>query len=97
MKGKTVLEAPVYAGKDVSKGTIFSAIGDFFKNLFTVKGLLKLVIVIIVIAIIILIIKQTRLQLWFSASQQWAELWRRTQKTQRRQKKILIKAFCEIS
>ncbi len=57
VKGKTVLEAPVYAGRDVSKGTIFSAIGDFFKNLFTVKGLLKLVIVIIVIAIIILIIK----------------------------------------
>ncbi len=25
-----------------TKGTIFSAIGDFFKNLFTVKGLLKL-------------------------------------------------------
>ena len=57
VKGKTVLEAPVYAGRDVSKGTIFSAIGDFFKNLFTLKGLLKLVIVIIVIAIIILIIK----------------------------------------
>ena len=45
------------AGKGLSLIHIFSAIGDFFKNLFTLKGLLKLVIVIIVIEIIILIIK----------------------------------------
>ena len=49
VNGKTVLEAPVYAGREVSKGTIFSAIGDFFKNLFTLKGLIKLVVVILVI------------------------------------------------
>lgn len=57
VNGKTVLEAPVYAGREVSKGTIFSAIGDFFKNLFTLKGLIKLVVVILVIGIILLIIK----------------------------------------
>lgn len=57
VNGKTVLEAPVYAGRDVSKGTIFSSIGYFFKNLFTLKGLLTLVIVVVVIAVIVLVIR----------------------------------------
>ena len=57
VNGKTVLEAPVYAGRDVSKGTIFSSIGYFFKNLFTLKGILTVVILIVVIAVIILLIK----------------------------------------
>ena len=57
VKGKTVLEAPVYAGRDVSKGTIFSSIGYFFKNLFTLKGILMLVGIIVVIAVVILVIK----------------------------------------
>ncbi|MGN0136899.1 D-alanyl-D-alanine carboxypeptidase [Anaerotignum sp.] len=57
VNGKTVLEAPVYAGRDVSKGTIFSSIGYFFKNLFTLKGLLTLVVIIVVIAIIVIIIR----------------------------------------
>lgn len=57
VKGKTVLEAPVYAGRDVSKGTIFSSIGYFFKNLFTLKGILTLVGIIVVIAVVILVIK----------------------------------------
>ena len=57
INGKTVLEAPVYAGRDVSKGTIFSSIAYFFRNLFTLKGLLTLVVVIVVIAVIVVIIR----------------------------------------
>lgn len=57
VNGKTVLEAPVYAGRDVSKGTIFSSIAYFFKNLFTLKGILTLVVVIVVIAVVVIIIK----------------------------------------
>lgn len=57
VNGKTVLEAPVYAGRDVSKGTIFSSIAYFFKNLFTLKGILTLVVILVVIAVVILVIK----------------------------------------
>ena len=57
LNGKTVAEAPLYAGRDVSKGTIFSSIGYFFQNLFTVKGLLKLLAVVVVIAVIVVIVR----------------------------------------
>ena len=55
--GKVVLETPVYAGRDVAKGTIFSTIGHFFSNLFTLKGLLILVGIVAVIAVIFIIIR----------------------------------------
>ncbi|MBQ7757835.1 D-alanyl-D-alanine carboxypeptidase family protein [Anaerotignum sp.] len=57
VNGKTVLEAPVYAGRDVSKGNILSFIGYFFKNLFTLKGILTLVGIVAVVAIVVIIIK----------------------------------------
>lgn len=57
VNGKTVLEAPVFAGRDVSKGTIFSSIAYFFKNLFTLKGILTFVGILAVIAVVIIVIK----------------------------------------
>lgn len=60
VQGKTILEAPVYAGRAVSKGTIFNLIGDFFQNLFTLKGLIQLAAVLIVLGVIFLIVKLIR-------------------------------------
>ena len=55
--GKVVLEAPVFAGRDVAKGNIISTIGHALSNLFTLKGILTAVGIIVVIAVIIVIIK----------------------------------------
>lgn len=55
--GRTVLEKEVYAGRDVAKGTIFSAIAYFFQNLFTLRGLLTLVIVLVVIAVLFVVLR----------------------------------------
>ena len=57
LDGKTAFEAPVYAARDVSKRTIFSMIGDFFRGLFTLEGLIRLLVVLVVIAIIVLLVK----------------------------------------
>lgn len=57
LNGKTILEMPAYAGRDVAKGNIFSTIGHLFSNLFTLKGILTVVGIIVVIAVIIIIIK----------------------------------------
>ena len=57
VNGKTVLEAPVYAGRDVAKGTIFSSIAYFFQNLFTLKGLLTVVIIVAVCAVLFVLIR----------------------------------------
>ncbi|KAF5051088.1 D-alanyl-D-alanine carboxypeptidase [anaerobic digester metagenome] len=55
---KTVLTEPVYAGREVSKGTIWSSIHYFFKNftsvVFSVKGLIGLGVVVAVGALIFL-------------------------------------------
>ena len=55
--GKVVYEAPVYAGRDVAKGTIFSTIAYLFSNLFTLKGVLTVVGILVVIVVVILIVK----------------------------------------
>lgn len=60
INGKTAFEAPVYAGRDVSKGTIFSSIAYFFKNLFTLKGLLTLLMIIVIAVVIFLLIRFIR-------------------------------------
>ena len=58
--GKKVLEAPVYAGRDVAKGSVFSMIGYFFQNLFSnifsLKGLMVLggIVAVAVIGFIVL-------------------------------------------
>lgn len=54
---KEVLKAPVYAGRDVAKGNIFSAIGYFFSNLFTLKNILTLIGILIVIGVVFVVIK----------------------------------------
>ena len=53
--GKVVLESPVYAGRDVAKGNIFSSIGYLLSNIFTLKGILTVVGVLIVVAVIFFI------------------------------------------
>jgi len=55
--GKVVYEAPVYAGRDVAKGNIFSTIGHALGNIFTLKGILTVVAVLVVIAVILLIVR----------------------------------------
>lgn len=58
--GKKVLEAPVYAGRDVAKGSVFSMIAYFFQNLFSnifsLKGLMVLggIVAVAVIGFIVL-------------------------------------------
>ncbi len=56
--GKTVLTEPVFAGREVSKGTIWSSIHYFFKNftsvVFSVKGLIGLGVIVAVGALIFL-------------------------------------------
>ncbi|WP_458407700.1 D-alanyl-D-alanine carboxypeptidase family protein [Anaerotignum sp.] len=55
--GKVVYEAPVYAGRDVAKGNIFSTIGHLLSNIFTLKGILTVVGIIVVIAVIFVIVR----------------------------------------
>lgn len=55
--GKTVCEAPVYAGRDVSKGSIFSSIAYLFRNIFSLKGILTIVVVLVVIAVVFLLLR----------------------------------------
>lgn len=55
--GKVVLEAPVYAGRDVAKGNIFSMIGYFFSNLFSLKGLITVVVILVIAAVVFFIYK----------------------------------------
>lgn len=55
--GKVVLETPVYAGREVAKGNIFSTIGYLFSNIFTLKGILTAVGIVVVIAVVLLILK----------------------------------------
>lgn len=57
LNGKTILEETVYAGRDVAKGNIFSSIGYFFKNLFTLKGILTLVVIVVIVVVILLVVK----------------------------------------
>ncbi len=57
VNGKVVLEEPVYAGRDVAKGNIFSMIGYFFSNLFSLKGLLTVVGILAVIAVVFVVFK----------------------------------------
>ena len=58
--GKKVLEAPVYAGRDVAKGSVFSMIAYFFQNLFSnifsLKGLMVLggIVAVAVVGFIVL-------------------------------------------
>ncbi len=54
---KVVLETPVYAGRDVAKGNIFSTIGHLFSNIFTLKGILTVVGIVVVIAVVLLVLK----------------------------------------
>ena len=55
--GKVVHEAPAYAGRDVAKGNIFSTIGHFLSNIFTLKGILTVLAVLVVIAVIFVIVR----------------------------------------
>ena len=55
--GKKIYEAPVYAGRDVAKGNIFSTIGYALSNIFTLKGILTVIGVLVVIAIIFVIVR----------------------------------------
>ncbi|MDO4530896.1 MAG: D-alanyl-D-alanine carboxypeptidase family protein [Bacillota bacterium] len=55
--GKVVMEAPVYAGRTVEKGTIFSMIADLFRNLFTLKGMLVFVGILVGIFVVFLIVR----------------------------------------
>lgn len=55
--GKTVYEAPVYAGRDVSKGSIFSSIAYLFRNIFSLKGILTIVVILVVIAVVFLLLR----------------------------------------
>lgn len=61
INGQTVAEVPAQAGKDIAKGTIFTDIKAFFKNffqnIFTLKGLLGLVLVAAIIIVIVLLIR----------------------------------------
>ncbi len=64
LNGDTIKEAKIYAANAVEKNTVFSSIKFFFKNtfsnLFSVKGLLKVLAVIIIIVVIIIIINLIR-------------------------------------
>ena len=55
--GKVVLKAPVYAGRDVAKGNIFSTIGHLLGSIFTLKGILTVVGIVVVVAVVLLILK----------------------------------------
>lgn len=59
--GKTVLTEAVYAGREVSKGTIWSNIKFFFKNftsvIFSKKGLIGIAIILIVAVMIYIIFR----------------------------------------
>ena len=55
--GKVVYEAPVYAGRDVAKGNIFSTIGHAMSNIFTLKGILTVAGILVVIAVIFFIVR----------------------------------------
>lgn len=57
VNGKVVLEAPVYAGRDVAKGNIFSTIGHLLSNIFTLKGILTVVGILVVIGVVFLIVR----------------------------------------
>ncbi len=61
INGKTVLETGAYAGRDVSKGTIFNRIAyffqDLFHNLFTLKGLLTILVIVAVCVVIFIILR----------------------------------------
>ena len=54
---QVVMEAPVYAGRTVEKGTIFSMIAELFQNLFTLKGLLVFVGILVGVGILFFIIR----------------------------------------
>lgn len=60
INGEAVQESPVQAGRDVSKGTIFSNIKAFFqdfsRNIFTVRGLLGIALAVAVVILILLLI-----------------------------------------
>lgn len=64
INGQTIHESPVDAGRDVSKGTIFSDLKAFFKNfakdIFSVKGLLGIALMAAVIVLIVLVISLIR-------------------------------------
>ena len=55
--GKVVYEAPVYAGRDVAKGNIFSTIGHLLSNIFTLKGILTVVGIIVVLGLIFVVVR----------------------------------------
>ena len=57
VNGKVVLETPVYAGRDVAKGNIFSTIGHLISNIFTLKGILTVVGIVVVAAVVLLVVK----------------------------------------
>ena len=54
---KEVAKEAVFAGMDIEKGNIFHSIQYFFKNIFSLKGILTIVGVVIVLVILYLIIK----------------------------------------
>lgn len=62
--GKEVAQMPAYAGVDIEKGTIFNNIWyglkTFFSNLFSLKGLITVVVILVILAIIYLILKRMR-------------------------------------
>lgn len=64
LDGAQVAQLPAYAGADIEKATIFNQIQYFFQslfnNLFTLKGLIGLVIVVVVIAAIFLVLRRVR-------------------------------------
>lgn len=64
LDGAQVAQLPAYAGADIEKATIFNQIQYFFQslfdNLFTLKGLIGLLIVIVVIAVIFLLLRRIR-------------------------------------
>lgn len=57
---KVVAKEAVFAGKDIAKGTILNNIQYFFKNIFSLKGILTVVGVVVVLVILYLIIRILR-------------------------------------
>lgn len=62
--GKEVAQMPAYAGADIEKGTIFNNIWyglkTFFSHLFSLKGLITVVVIVVILTIIYLILKRMR-------------------------------------
>lgn len=69
--GKEVAQMPAYAGADIEKGTIFNNIWyglkTFFSHLFSLKGLITVVVIVVILAIIYLIFEADALWRWLSS------------------------------